>query len=471
MLKKYKILLLIIALTAGGITTVLSLWLYSNYKSERTLLVGTVERSLFNVLQNYYHNEFLSDNDRAQEDSVRRHKFLLNLVGGVYPNLDLSKLKATLDTMDFHKSKSKKQRATPKNEAPAELLPLYLLERLDFNDSLVTNLEGRLGKALERNKIDMEFKLMIDVIPQDEIGAYVATRKVPIGLMTRPILVSPEGDEYLVAKFNNPWPYLLSRLAMQLSFSFLLLAGVIGTFQYLFKTIKKQDELASLRRSFVNNMTHELKTPVATVMAAVEAIQRFVNKDDKERMEKYLELSKAELDHLSAMIEKVMEVDVDERNRVELVKKEFDLVAVAKACVETVEISAGKELHVEFFEKEPVILLEADELHVKNVISNLLDNAVKYSAEPVFIEITLDILQNTVEISVRDKGKGIDKEHFKSIFDPFYRVQEGNIYDVKGFGLGLSYVKQIVEQHGGNVHVKSERGKGSEFVVSLPKKV
>lgn len=471
MLKKYKILLLIIALTAGGITAVLSLWLHSNYKSERTLLVGTVERSLFNVLQNYYQNEFLSESNRAKDDSTRRHKFLLGLVGGVYPDLDLTKLNKTLDTMDFHKPKSKKSRQNKEKDAPEELLPLYLLERIDFNDSLLSNLERRLKEALARNNVDLDFDLLIDVIAHDEIGTYSAARRVPIGLMTRPILVNPEAEEYLVAKFNNPLSYLFSRLVMQLFFSLLLLGGLLGTFLYLFKTIKKQDELASLRKAFVNNMTHELKTPVATVMAAVEAIQRFVDKEDKERMNKYLELSKAELEHLSIMIEKVMQVDIDDKSRVDLVKKEFDLVPIVQTCMETTEISSTKDVYIKLLTKRPAVWLFADELHIRNVMSNLLDNAIKYSDEPVSVEIELKETEAEVTIAVRDRGKGIGREQLKNIFEPFYRVQSGNIHDVKGFGLGLAYVRQVVEQHEGEVLVKSEQGKGSEFTVKIPKKV
>lgn len=474
MLKKFKILIFLIALTAAGIALVLSFWLYGSYKNERELFIGTAERSLFNVLQNYYQNEFSASQKKAELDSAdvnRRQQGLLNLIGEVYPALDLKPMKNMLDTVDFNRARARRTRGNShEGESPNELLPVYLLEKMDFNEQLLDTLEPRLARSLQKSGMKAEFKLSTQVIPRDMFGSYISDRKKRGELFTRPILINPESEEFLLAAFQNPWTYLVLKLSGQFLFSLLLLTAVIGTFLYLLKTIKKQNQLAMLRKAFVNNMTHELKTPVATVMAAVEAIQRFVAKDDKVKMNTYLDISKAELEHLNNMIERVLELDVDDTHRIRLVRQEFNLISLIRSSLETAEVSTNKMITMDFLPQSDVLLLEADEAHIKNVLVNLLDNAIKYSQDPVVVRVDVKDRGRHVEFSVSDQGKGIAKEHLKSIFDMFFRVSDGNLYDVKGFGLGLAYVKHVVEQHGGGIHVDSVLGVGSTFTISLPKK-
>lgn len=459
-----------IALTAGGTAVVLSVWLYSNYRIERSLFVGTVERSLFNVLQNYYQREVAPAKDGGKAYNRGRSEALMAFVAKVYPGLDLTKMKATLDTTDFYKHHGRRARTNVKGDnAPDELLPLYLLARMDFNAGLTDSLEHMMKRSLRRSDIDVDFELMTQVIPEGQMTNYVNSKKNGSVITTRPILVNPEGEQYLLAKFDNPWLYFLSKMAWRLVFSLILLIGLVGTFMYLLETIRRQNQLANLRKAFVNNMTHELKTPVATVMAAVEALQRFVAKDDTLRMQKYLALSKTELEHLSVMIEKVIEVDVDNNNRIRIEKQAFDLVPVVQSCMETAEIGSAKAIEITLACDVQRLLVRGDEPHIRNVISNLLDNAIKYSDEPVSIAIALGEVGKTVEIRVSDTGKGIAEEDVEHLFEPFFRAQEGNLHDVKGFGLGLSYVKQVVEQHEGSVSVKSDLGKGSLFIIRLPK--
>lgn len=474
MLKKFKILIFLIALTATGIAFVLSFWLYSSYKNERELFVGTAERSLFNVLQNYYQNEFSSSEKKAELDSAemsRRHRGLLHLMRTVYPKLDMQPLQHMLDTADFSRGRGRKPRGNAHDaESPNELLPIYLLEKMDFNKQLLDTLQPRLARALQRNGMKTNFKLSTIAIPRDVFAKYIADRKMKGDLFTRPILINPESEVFLLATFENPWPYLAVKLSGQFLFSLLLLTAVIGTFLYLLKTIRKQNQLAILRKAFVNNMTHELKTPVATVMAAVEAIQRFVAKDDKVKMHTYLELSKAELEHLNHMIERVLELDVDETHRIRLNQREFDLISLINGSLETAKISSKKDVQIMFEPNVSAMSLLADEAHIKNVLVNLLDNAIKYSADTVQIRIDVQETNRFVTIAVADKGKGIAQQHHKNIFDMFFRVSDGNIYDVKGFGLGLAYVKHVIEQHGGQIVVDSELGKGSVFTIRIPKR-
>lgn len=439
MLKKYKILIAIIALTAAGIAIVLGIWLYGNYRNERELFIGTAERSLFNVLQNYYQNEFSESRRGLGSDSLstnRRHKGLLSLMSTVYPNLDLSPLKYTLDTIDHRRWQNRRSRERDRKDSPDQLLPVYLLEKIDFNQPLLDTLEPRLEQALRRRGVHTGFQLTTEEIRREDFDRYVKGRNDRGDLITRPILINPENDQFLLAQFDNPWSYLLQKLGGQLLLSVLLFTTLIGSFMYLLKTIRKQNQLAILRKSFVNNMTHELKTPVATVMAAIEAIQRFVAKDDKEKMHKYLEISKGELEHLNAMIERVLQLDVDETHRIRLEKRQIDLVPLVANSIETARVGTRKPITFHFAHDLDRLLLRADESHMKNVVSNLLDNAIKYSGDSVYIVVGLEEADECIELSIADRGKGIEAEHIKYVFDMFYRVPQGHLHEVKGFGLG-----------------------------------
>lgn len=472
MLKKFKILLLLIVLTAAGIVLVLSIWLYGSYKNRQELFLGTAERTLFNVLQNYYQHELSAEWKKEQSgslDSNKRYSSFMNLVGSVYPEVDLNKLRLALDTSEFRKSHARKMKqGTRVKDSPDQLMPWYMLERIDFNATLLDTLGGRLETALARNKIKARFELNLEEIKHEDFDLYYGRKARKENLLTRPILVNPDADQYLVAKFQQPYSYYMAKMAGQLLFSVLLLGALLGTFVYLLRTIKKQNELALLRKSFVNNMTHELKTPVATVMAAVEAIQHFVAKDDRVKMDKYLEISRHELEHLHQMIERVLQLNIEDSVGIVLAKESFDLVPVLEANLEAAVLSAKKKIVITREIPMTSLFIVADESHMRNVIANLLDNAIKYSEEPVQLRISLQVSEQGLILAIGDKGKGIPQKYQKHIFDMFYRVPEGNLHAVKGFGLGLAYVKQLVEQHNGTIKVDSVLGAGSVFTVFLP---
>jgi len=438
MLKKYKIPISIIALTAGGIVAVLSMWLHEGYKSRQDIFMATAERSLFNVLQEYYQRETQTGETKPESDPADRYRGKKN----------------------DHRLRRDERR---KGGGPFR----YLLENFSLSEEVFEELEIRLHRSLEQNNMATGFELFAETISKKEFEERHRQHRERHRFTTRPILVNYDNKQFLIARFDPPWGYFFASLAWQLLFSVLLLAALIGTFLYLLRTIKKQHEMALQRKSFVNNMTHELKTPVATVMAAVEAIQRFGAKEDKKRMDKYLEVSKQELEHLSGLIERVLQMDFDETKGLRLVKKDFDLASVIDFCIETAKMGAQKPVVIDFQRPTDPVIIHADEAHIKNVISNLLDNAIKYSGTEAEITVALRTAGNQVEISVEDRGKGIPKAHQRNIFDMFYRVTEGNIHEVKGFGIGLAYVRQVVWQHGGHVKVDSHPGNGSRFSVSI----
>lgn len=477
MLKKYKILAVMIILTAGGIVLVLATWLYGSYKNRQDLFVAEAERTLFNVVQEHYHEALLAHKDRLPtSDTLRqsRSQSWLKLVMEMYPELDESKIKVAWDSLLMDRADSRVKRQTSVKDGalrdgPDRLLPFYLLNRINFNAASLDELAPEFKAALAKNNMHVGFDLSLIVIVPANRDKIKADLSQSTQLFSRPILVNPEQDQFLIAKFHSPWRYLLFNLGWQLVISVVLVMALMATFFYLLNTIRQQQQLAALRKSFVNNMTHELKTPVATVMAAIEAIQRYGARDDKARMEKYLQISKVELEHLSGMIERVLQLDMEDGRGMPLMKRTFNIIPLISDCLETARISSKKEVYLTFATADHEIFVFADESHIKNVINNLLDNAIKYAKSPVEVTVLLAETSQFITLQVADNGLGIAALHKNSVFEMFYRVPQGDLHDVKGFGIGLAYVKQVVEQHGGQVFVESEINRGSVFSVKIPR--
>jgi signal transduction histidine kinase len=250
--------------------------------------------------------------------------------------------------------------------------------------------------------------------------------------------------------------------------SILLILLTIYCFYYIISTLNQQKRLAELKDDFINNMTHELKTPIATMTVAIEGLQKFNALNDPDKTQRYLQTSRNELNRLNELVTKALNVAAFENNEISLVKEKIDIDALVNEVISAEKLKADKETLLTYTNKNGIKYIEADQLHFRNVIINLIDNAIKYSAEPANIQINLLQIGDKVQLSVKDKGIGIPTSHINQIFDKFHRVPAGNLHNVKGTGLGLSYVKYIVEAHNGSVTVKSEVNTGTEFTVTIP---
>ena len=277
-----------------------------------------------------------------------------------------------------------------------------------------------------------------------------------------------EPQFYTKAVFQKPQYAIIKRMTMVLVLSLLLIISASAGFNYLVKTIQKQRKLAELKDDFINNMTHELKTPIATLTVAIEGLQKFNALNDPEKTQRYLQTSRNELLRLNELVNKVLSVATFESKEVKLVKEKIDIDALIRSVIESEKLKTNKQVVITFVNEDKLASLEADPLHLRNVIINLVDNAIKYSDEPVKVYLQLKREGEMAVFIVKDNGRGIPAAHLKQVFEKFHRVPAGNVHDVKGTGLGLSYVKYIVEAHGGHVHVKSEIGQGSEFSLSIP---
>ena len=277
------------------------------------------------------------------------------------------------------------------------------------------------------------------------------------------------GPEFFArAEFGKPQYAILQGMAITLVLSALLIILSIYCFNYIIKTILQQKKLAELKDDFINNMTHELKTPIATITVAIEALQSFNALNDTEKTQRYLQTSKNELTRLNDLVTKVLNVAAYENRKIDLVKEPVNVDQLINDVITSEKLRSDKKVSFTYTNKDQIQTIVADKLHFRNALANLVDNAVKYAKEPVDVIITCYKSGNMAYFSVKDSGPGIPKEHLGQIFDKFYRVPTGNLHNVKGTGLGLSYVQYIVEAHGGSVIVKSEINTSNEFTISIP---
>lgn len=272
-------------------------------------------------------------------------------------------------------------------------------------------------------------------------------------------------------QLGNTFPYLLNKLVWPIIFSIFIIAVTIVSFVLLYKNALKQQRLVAMKNDFISNITHELKTPIATVGVAIEALRNFGASQSPERTKEYLDISASELQRLGLLVDKVLKVSMLENNKIELKKENFDIRLLIEEVVNIMKLQLDKlNATVNIETKGDQFVIEADRLHITSVIYNLIDNALKYSKENPKIDILLSSLAEVIEIKIKDNGIGIPKEYRSKVFDKFFRVPSGDTHNVKGYGLGLSYVKEILMEHMGYIMVESEPGKGSMFTIMLPYK-
>lgn len=270
---------------------------------------------------------------------------------------------------------------------------------------------------------------------------------------------------YFPGKTNLVWGSVWKTLVGSIIFTGLILF----CFAYTIQVIFFQKKVGEMKSDFINNMTHEFKTPIATISLAADSITSPMVSGDVDKVRRFADIIKQENKRMNKQVEKVLQMAVIDKNDFQLKLSNINLHDVIAQAVENAALQLEKKdgkVSVELNASKPVI--QGDQTHITNVIHNLLDNANKYSPNNPEISVHTRNINNGVEVIVKDNGIGMTKEEKKHIFDKFYRVHTGNLHDVKGFGLGLSYVKAMVNAHNGQINVKSEPGKGSSFILFFP---
>jgi two-component system, OmpR family, phosphate regulon sensor histidine kinase PhoR len=274
---------------------------------------------------------------------------------------------------------------------------------------------------------------------------------------------------HLSVYFPNKTKNIIGSFIIWVVVSLLFTLATIGAFVFIILSIYKQKKIAEIKNDFVNNMTHELKTPLSTISVASEVLMQMQNNPDNNKVKKYSKIIFDENHRMRKLVDKVLNIATMDKGRITIDKEETDIhqticKTVSNFCLEACseEVKINYQLNAE----NPII--QADLLHVRNIINNLIDNAIKYSTITPIITISTNNVPGYLKISISDQGKGIPKDALNKVFDKFYRVPSGNIHNVKGFGLGLFYVKSMIEAHNGKVEIQSVLKKGTNIDLYIP---
>ncbi|CAN5663203.1 HAMP domain-containing sensor histidine kinase [soil metagenome] len=354
----------------------------------------------------------------------------------------------------------------PPPEGGAPNIVKFFSNSKALNDSLsLHKIDSAYKAELTKTSINIPFAILLDTnrknIPDTSFNNELRTNFTFVGL-SRTFAYQ--------AMFENPFGYIIKKISLPILVSVLLIAFTIVSFVFLYRNLLAQRRLTEMKNEFISNITHELKTPIATVNVAIEALRNFDALQSPERTKEYLDISASELQRLSLLVDKVLRLSMFENREIELNKEVINLSQLAA------EVMAGMKLQ---FDKANAVVnltlegadffINADRMHITSVIYNLLDNALKYSNNKPVITIHIKEEHDSIIMMVTDNGIGISAAYTGKVFDKFFRVPSNDRHNIKGYGLGLSYVYHIIQKHHGTIILTSEESKGSTFTVKLPK--
>ncbi|MFB6455945.1 sensor histidine kinase [Chitinophaga sp. Hz27] len=483
MRQRIRNILTLMSICILGIFLFQAYWLYNSYRIREEQF----NKEINDALRNAVFNQQYSDVRRyIRYYSKDRDSIKMNMKGYAIQLEEIGmprdgKHGPTFRTPHEHDGERRRPPFPPEpfpNDSPARIYADTLARQISeylitnkYNDSAaLVKLDSTFKSELNSRQIITKYKLdtfhmSFNGFERESFRDSIRKREPN---QTRKIPFNPGTNLFVQAVFESPLQFIIQKMLWTLISSLLLLVLTTMCFIYMLRTILKQKKLSEVKNDFINNMTHELKTPIATVSAAVEALQNFNALSDQRKTQTYLDISKQELQRLSDLVEKVLHIAAEEKEEIELFREETDLTEVIDTILSTHQLKATKPLQIRFdnnLKNETVLV---DKTHIANAINNLIDNAIKYSGDTTNIYIQVSADNDMLIIKVKDNGIGIPRSYQDDIFDKFFRVPTGNLHNVKGFGLGLSYVKRIVEMHGGTINVHSEQDKGSEFTIIIP---
>ena len=463
-------------------------WNYNNYVDNKQRVKNEIQSSLDTAIDEYYtdlskSNFFTSiDYDSINSKSSFLKDFwnetLIHLsLKLAFPQLklvliykgDVSTIPKILDsifitdTIEFEfndkkvtpKTSTKYQPETQRFKVNSDSLKFLkgiqsVVIALNNDEINFTRLDSIFTNQLSKKGIKTPHYLVL--LEKDiKVGGSNKAKDIELSLFSNSKSTFLRPGQNLRAYYKDPTIQALKKSSTGILLSFLLSLSVIFCLIYLLKIISTQKELAEIKNDLINNITHEFKTPIATISTAVEAIESFNVLDNKEKTKQYAAISAFQLKKLHQMVEKLLETATLDSESLMLQKEPTNIVDLIAKIAKKFELLTKKEIN--FTTNIDSKILKIDRFHFENAISNLVDNAIKYGGDS--IEVTLNSVLNVTEISVADNGKGIDKSQQERIFDKFYRVPKGNTHDVKGFGIGLYYTQKIIEKHNGSINISS----------------
>jgi len=479
-------------------------WNYKNYLNSKQQLVNDVQVSLDKAVDDYYAQlaerntlafAFKGPDSFAFLSSAKPGITLdhFNLTQHLVDTIDLSRVKGysvlseiSADTIlnpEYQKNKATQinksiidviQHTEPDsiNSAKFRTLTSKILVSLTSDSLSLIRIDSLLKKELLRKKINVDYSLKYKDL-RDSIrnfGNLKVFQSANDSIKKRHLLRTSSESSFLpkgsalTINFTNVTQVILKRIFGGILISFLLVLAIISCLFYLLHIIRHQKQLAEVKNDLISNITHEFKTPIATIGVAIESIKDFKVIEDKDKTKKYLELSSGQLNKLNLMVEKLLETATLDSDSLNLVKESVNIVDIVEAIVEKHKMQTETKTIV-FSNTMESLIANVDVFHFENAVNNVLDNAIKYGGNSIKVSLEQNSFAFTVSIS--DDGNSISKANKAKIFEKFYRIPKGNTHDVKGFGIGLYYTKKIVEKHGGAIHLDLEKNL-TTFKLSFP---
>ncbi len=381
------------------------------------------------------------------DDSLKNNP---DVKAGMIISLDNTSFKYDHDSLNFDKKVSIRSQ-----DRIIQLL--YGVDSLQ--DSLrMKEIDTAYSIAMKQQKLNIPFS--VQKLDKKDASGDHAFNEVTVGFVN-PVTYK--------LQIGNTFPYLIKRIALPILFSLLLLAITIFSFVLLYRNILKQRRLGELKNEFISNITHELKTPIATVGVAIEALKNFNAIDNPGRTKEYLDISSNELQRLSLLVDKVLKLSMFEKKEMELKYETVNLTQIVNEVVSSLKLQLEKYGARVTVIQEGDSVIQGDRLHLLSVVFNLIDNALKYSKGEPAIQVDVKEKDNNVVLAITDNGIGIAPEYKDKIFEKFFRIPHGDTHNAKGYGLGLSYAAQVIQKHNGTIEVESKTGAGTKFTITLPK--
>ncbi|MAN29129.1 HAMP domain-containing sensor histidine kinase [Mesonia sp.] len=435
---------------------------------------------LFQIKQSELTNEtFYFSNSLLQEDYKLSSNFLTE----------------EKDSIDFKKLISSKVTRIVRNDQFDSTKKLSAEERFERISRLEENEKLLLLEAIKEKAAELPIYKRVDSsIIKDLIEAQLMARDINSdyeyaiysgGLATKiksekfkkdspgtygiPIFESKKTNYELYINFIDKKKEVLSSIALMALLSIIFTLIIIIAYSSALSQLIKQRQISQIKTDFINNMTHEFKTPIATINLALDSVKNPKISGDPDKVKRYMGMIRDENRRMHAQVENVLRMSKLEKNELNIKKERLDLHELVEEAINHIELIVDDRhgyVQTHFGALQSSVL--ASESHFTSVIVNILDNAVKYSPGKPKIDIYTENVKNYIILKIRDQGKGMSKSVQKKVFEKFYREHTGDIHDVKGHGLGLAYVKQIVMDHHGQVMVERDKGKGSTFIIKLP---
>jgi len=482
--RNYKWVVYFIAITVITTIAVQVYWNYREYQINKQNLISKVQLSLDNSVEAYFVN--------------------LTKSGIItFTSLDSKNLKGKTDTIvvrtNSRRDLRKKMDSTLQNIAKLDnQKPLFINNQRNYpfftsNDEIPKHLDSLISKVFisisrdtldlkkldsylinefKRNKINVTYGLKYNYSPWHlEDSIVEKTIEYQLENFPNKYLQTTSKSTYLPHRsklelfFTNETTTLLRNSFISILLSLLLSISIIASLLYLLKTIYKQKQLAEVKNDLINNITHEFKTPIATISTALEAMKNFNALDDKVKSKKYIAIANSQVSKLNFMVEKILETAALNHEELAINKQPINIVDLVEEVIDKYKI-INTEKTFKFISSIETTLINLDKFHFENAIGNIIDNAIKYGGDIITIELTS--IKNKIIIVIKDSGNGISKAYKEKVFEQFYRIPMGNTHNVKGFGIGLYYTKKIIGKHDGNITIIYDKNNSTLFKIELP---